>query len=123
MKNEIDMNIDMVLISLWNALEDEDRGNKIYVNDADFFNNTFENPYDAAWAVSLSGQWNWTDDYVYFDEDGYLTSFNHWDDVNSPINLDKLDISHLIQNLKRWSKNKKYVVNNIPSAIHDALKE
>ena len=42
MKNEIDVNMDMVLASLWNAyIEGEGYGNKIYVNDADFFANTF----------------------------------------------------------------------------------
>ena len=125
MKNEIDVNIDMVLISLWNAyLEGEDGryDNKIYVNDADFFANTFGNAYDAAWAVSLSGRWAWSNDFVYFDEDGYITSFSHWDDETSPIDLDKLDISQLINNLKKWHKNR-YVVDNIPKAIHDALKK
>ena len=119
MKNEIDM--DMVLISIYNAQIEEE--NKIYVNDKDFINNIFKNKYDAAMAVSLSGKWDWRDDYAYFDAEGLLSSFSHWDDETSPINLDKLDIDQLIQSLKRWSKNKnRYVVNNIPRAIHDALK-
>ena len=107
MKTEIDVNMDMVLVSLWNAyVEAEGRDNKIYVNDADFFNSTFDNSYDAAWAVSLSGRWSWTDEFVYFDDEGYITSFSHWDDERSPINLDKLDISQLINNLKKWHKKK-----------------
>ena len=109
--------MDMVLISIYNAQAE----NKIYVNDVDFFNNTFENPYDAAWSVSLSKRWRWSDDYVYFDEEGYITSFSHWDDENSPIDIDKLDICQLISSLKKWHK--KRVVNDIPRAIHDALQE
>ena len=120
MKNEIDVNIDMVLISIYNANAQDSE--KIYVNDADFFANTFDNSYDAAWAVSLSGKWQWADDYVCFDEEGYLTSFSHWDDENSPIDLDKLDINQLISSLKKMSQ-KRYVVDNIPRAIHDALQE
>ena len=100
MKNEIDMNMDMVLISIYNAQAE----NKISFNDKGFFENNFDNPYDAAWAVSLSGGWNWTDDFVCFDEDGYLTSFSHWDDANSPIDLDKIDVGLLIQSLKKWHK-------------------
>ena len=118
MKTEIDMNMDMVLISIYNAQNDTD--NKIYVNDADFFENSFDNSYDAAWAVSLSGRWSWTDEFVYFNDEGYITSFSHWDDERSPINLDKLDICQLINSLKRWHK-KRYVVNDIPRAIHEAL--
>ena len=120
MINEIDMDMDMVLISIYNAQAVK----KIYFNDADFINSTFENPYDAAWAVSLSGKWARSDDYVYFDNNGCITSFTHWDDENSPIDLNKLDIGNLINSLKRWHKNKnRYVVNNIPRAIHDALQE
>ena len=118
MKNSIDMNMDMVLISIYNAQADE----KIYVNDKDFFINTFESPYDAAQAVSLSGQWRWTDDYVFFNNEGYITSFNHWDDKNSPINIDKLDICQLINSLKNFRNKQGCVVNNISRAIHDALK-
>ena len=117
MKNEVDMNMDMVLISIYNATEEE---NKIYVNDADFFENTFENKYDAAWAVSMSGRWRWTDDYVCFDNDGYLSSFTHWDDEGSPIKLDKLDISQLINSLKKWSK-KEQEACCISRAVRDAL--
>ena len=100
---EVDINMDMVLISIYNAQE-ENKENKIYVNDADFFENTFETKYDAAWAVSLSGKWQWADDFVFFDNDGYLSSFTHWDDAGSPIDLDKLDICQLVNSLKKWSK-------------------
>ena len=114
----VDVDMDMIFISIYNSQEED---NKISYNDVDFFNNTFENSYDAAWAVSISGKWAWSDDFVFFDDEGYLTSFNHWDDENSPINLDKLGISQLINSLKKQHKNG--YVNNIPRAIHDALKE
>ena len=118
-KNYVDVDMDMVLISIYNAqIED----NKISYNDKDFFESTFENKYDAAWAVSISGKWTWSDDFVFFGEDGNITSFNHWNDERSPIDLDKLDISQLINNLKKQQK-KRYVVDNIPKAIHDALQE
>ena len=118
MINEVDMEMDMVLISIYNAQAE----NKIRFNNEDFFNSIFVCPYDAAWAVSLSGKWRRSDDYVYFDAEGCITSFSHWDDENSPIDLDKLDICQLIRNLKKWHKNRD-VVNNIPKAIHDALKK
>ena len=117
MKNYVELNMDTILVSLYNSGEEN---NKIYVNDKDFFANTFESEYDAAWAVSLSGKWAWSDDYVYFDNDGYITSFSHWDDETSPI--DKIDINDLIQNIKKQHKNG-YVVNNVPRAIHDALQK
>ena len=104
-KNEVELDMDTVLVSLWNAyIEAEGRDNKIYVNDVDFFNNTFDNPYDAVWAVSLGGRWTRSDDYVYFDEEGYISSFSHWDDETSPIDLDKIDIGNLINSLKRWHR-------------------
>ena len=101
----IELDMDTVLVSLWNAyLEGVGCDNKIFFNDADFFNKSFNNSYDAAWAVSLSGVWNWTDVFVCFDSEGYLTSFSRWDDENSPIDIDKLDISQLINSLKKWHK-------------------
>ena len=103
--DEIEVDLDTVLVSLWNAyIEAEGYGNKISFNDKGFFEKNFENSYDAAWAVSLSGGWRWTDTFVYFDEDGYLTSFSHWDDERSPIDIDKLDICQLINSLKKWHK-------------------
>ena len=104
-ENEVELDVDTVLVSLWNAyIEAEGYYNKIFFNDKGFFEKAFSNAYDAAWAVSLSGKWKWSDNYTYFDEEGYLASFNHWDDENSPIDLDKIDISHLINALKRWRK-------------------
>ena len=119
-KNYVKVDMDMIIISIYNSLMDED--GKICHNDEDFFEAEFNNKYDAAWAVSLSHAWAWSDDFVYLNGEGYLTSFNHWDDEKSPIDLDKLDISKLINSLKRQHKNR-YVVNNIPKAIHDALEE
>ena len=120
MKNEIDVNMDMMLISIYNAQAEE----KIFFNDRDFFDDEFADPFDAAHAVALSGRWDCADDFVYIDEERRIVSFNHWDDENSPVDLDKLDICQLINSLKKWHKNKKrYVVNNIPRAIHDALQE
>ena len=122
-KHYVDVDMDMVIISIYNSCIEETE-DKICYNDKEFFEENFENNYDAAWAVSLSGKWCWSDDFVFFDEDGYITSFNHWDDDNSPIDIDKLDISQLINSLKKWSKNKKrYVDNNISRAIHDALED
>ena len=120
----VEVNMDTVMVSLWNAhIVAEGYGNKISFNDKGFFDSAFENAYDAAWAVSLSGKWCWSDEFVFFGEDGYLTSFSHWDDENSPIDLDKINIGSLIQSLKKWHKNKKGCVDNIPRAIHDALQE
>ena len=124
-EDEIVIDADTVFVSIWNAyLEAEGRDNKIFYNNKEFFENSFDNSYDAVMAVSLSGRWNWADDYVCFDEDGYITSFCHWDDENSPIDIDKIDVTDLIKSLEKCNKNKKrYVVNNIPKAIHNALKE
>ena len=117
-ENEIEVDIDTVLVSTWNAyLEAEGEDNKISFNDKEFFENSFGNAYDAAHAVAI-GNWRWTDTFVFFDEDGYLVSFNHWDDENSPIDI---NIDSLIQSIKKQQK--RYVVNNIPRAIHDALQE
>ena len=116
----IKINVDMLIVNAWNAYVDIKKGEKIYFNDEEFFENSFTNKYDAALAVSLSGNWRWADRFVCFDEDGYLTSFSHWDDENSPIEIDKIDINSLINNLKNANN---IPVNNIPRAIHDALKE
>ena len=112
----------VIIIALWNKfLEEEGNGNKISLNGKDFFEKNFKNPYDAAWAVSLSGKWSWQDDFVYFDTDGYLTSFSRCDDETCPIDMDKIDIDYLIRALQDLQKNKRYVVNDIPRAIHEAL--
>ena len=111
---------DAIIVSLWDAyLEAEGDDNKISLNNKEFFENSFTNAYDAAWAVSLSGKWTWSDDYVYFDGEGLLTSFSHWDDETSPIDLDKLDICQLVNKLKKCHRR---YVDNIPMAIQDALK-
>lgn len=121
-KGEIDLDLDTVLITLWNAyIENEGYYNKIFFNDKGFFENSFQNSYDAAWAVTLSGKWKHSDDYAYINDEGYITSFCHWNDENSPINLDKLDICQLVSSLKKMAQ--KRCVNNIPRAIHDALQE
>ena len=106
--DEVEIDTDTVIMSLWNAYIDAggEGSDKIFLNNQDFLNNTFENAYDAAMAVSLSGHWSWSDNYVYFNGEGYLISFSHWDDENSPINLDKLNICPLINNLKKVSTNK-----------------
>ena len=94
---------DYILVAAWNKYISFNGGveNKISLNDKGFFDNNFNNPYDAAWAASI-GDWRWSDRFVYFDEGGYLTSFTHWDDKNSPIDMDKIkiDISNLINALK-----------------------
>ena len=94
---------DAMIVSLWNAYVEAVGEEKIYLydNDKEFFAKYFDNSYDAAYAVSISGKWSWSDDYVYFDEDGYLVSFKHWNDAESPIDLDKIDISSLIDSLKK----------------------
>lgn len=114
---------DMLIISLWNKYAEYEGRERIYLNNVGFFKKSFKNPYDAAWAVS-TGDWRWTDDFVCFNRDGHLSSFNHWDDENSPIDIDRIDVSHLIDGLERCqTKNKKGYVNDIPRAIHEALKE
>ena len=119
----IQIDMDTLLVSIWNVYIEMEAGgdNKIFLNDKDFFEKKFDNAYDAAWAVSLSGVWKWTDRFVYFNEGGYVTSFSHWDDENSPIDLDKINISPLIDGLiNSLQKNKK---GGISPAIHDALQE
>ena len=117
------ISFDALIVAMWDEYSDNKGGeNKIFLNNKEFFENSFDNSYDTARAVSLSGKWSWSDDFVYFDEEGYLTSFNHWDDKNSPINIDKLDICQLINSLKNFRNKQGCVVNNISRAIHDALK-
>ena len=115
-----EISFDALIVAAWNTLAGD---KKVFLNNKDFFENSFENAYDATLAVSLSDKWTWSDDFVCFDEEGYISSFTHWDDEKSPINIDKIDISHLIDGLKRWhNKQDKYAVNSIPIAIHEALK-
>ena len=109
--------VDNILIPMWNGYIDEiGYGEKIFHNGAEFFRK-FETPYDAAWAVSI-GDWRRTDEYVCFNGEGLLISFQHWNDENSP-----LDMSRLSNWLQTKIGKKRYVVNSIPRAIHDALQE
>lgn len=114
---------DIILVAAWNKYIEEggDNNNKILFNDAEFFEENFKNAYDAACIASLSEAWLWYDRFVFFNGEGFLTSFSHWNDENSPIDIDKIDISILINNLKKRCVNNT-PVNNIPRAIHDALK-
>ena len=120
----IQISFDALIMGMWNVyVEYEGGDNKIFLNNKEFFENSFDNAYDAAWAATISGRWDWKDAFVCFGDDGYLTSFSHWDDKNSPINLDKIDLSSFIYELQDMQTNKKGYVNSIPRAIHDALKE
>ena len=115
----------IILVSLWNKLideegEDKGYGGKVFSNNKEFFKNSFDNAYDAAWAVSV-GDYKWTDTFVFFNREGNLSSFSHWNDENSPIDIDRIDVSHLIDGLKKMRQTNK--VDNIPRAIHDALEE
>ena len=88
---DIDVVLDTILIPLWNEyIEKTGYGEKIFPNEAEFFNDgKFVTQYDAAWAVSI-GDWRRTDEYVCFNEEGYLASFSHWDDKNSPMDITRL---------------------------------
>ena len=126
---QIRLDSHILIVSLWNKYIEDTKGygSKVFPNDKNFFEENFENKYDAAMAVSLSGNWKWTDSFAYFDNDGYITSFSRLDDENCPIDIDKIDIDYLIRALQDLQKNleknkkKRYVVDNIPKAIHDAL--
>ena len=103
--DHIQIDLDMIIVAAWNKYIIFNGGdNKISINDNGFFEKSFKNAYDAAWAVFSSGKWKWSDSFVYFDSEGILTSFSHWDDGNSPIDIDKIDINHLINSLKRCHK-------------------
>ena len=118
----VEVNFDALIAALWNKYIEYKGGyNKIFLNNREFFKNSFENKYDAAWAVS-SGDWRGTDSFVFFDSKGNLTSFSHWNDENSPIDINRIDISSLIYELQDVQKDKKGQ-ENISRAIHDALKE
>ena len=111
---------DALIVVMWNAFVEYRGGyDKVFVNDKDFFEKSFDTAFAAVHAVSLSGNYTWSDDYVYFDSNGYIASFNHWDDANSPIDPGRIDINDLARDIKKLKNG--YVVNNIPKAIHDAL--
>ena len=124
--NCVEVSLDALIISMWNKYIDMEGkgGNKIYINNEEFFENSFNNSYDAAYAVS-SGDYKWTDEYVYFNSEGYLTSFSHCEDDTCPIDLDRIEIEYLIQSLKRLQalQDKKWDDNISFRAIHDALKD
>ena len=121
---QIRVDREIIIISLWNKFIEEEgnKSGKIFKNNEEFFKNSFKNSYDAAMAVSLSGAWRWTDDFVYFNDEGYLTSFSRCDDKTCPIVLDKIDIDYLIRALQDLQTNDKKRQDNISRAIHDALK-
>ena len=121
-EHKIQFDLDLLIIAAWNKYAGYAGRDRIYLNNVEVFKKSFKNPYDAAWAVS-SGDWRWTDDYVFFNKEGYITSFSHCDDERSPIDLDRIDIAGLVRALQDLQNDKRYVVNNIPKAIHDALKE
>ena len=116
MENNIENNIEITYVAYdgrvkigmhaliayaWNKYVEEKRdGNKVFLNNKEFFENSFNNSFDAAWAAALSGKWSWKDDFVCFNDEGYLTSFTHCDDETCPIDIDKIDIDHLIRGLQ-----------------------
>ena len=94
-ENQVEIDLDTLIVAMWNMYLHHNGGdNFISLN------------YDAAIPVALGGRWDWRDKFVFFDEEGYLTSFSHWDDENSPIDLDKIDISPLVDGLKKFHKKK-----------------
>ena len=125
---QIEIDTDALIVSAWNAyveadftLGEEEGNNKIFLNNKEYFENSFKTPYDAAIAVA-SGNWSWTDDFVYFDDKGYLVSFSHWDEETCPIDIEKINIDYLFDGLEKLKKKqKKEQDNNISRVIHDAL--
>ena len=120
----IRIDVDTLIVSLWNNfLHSKGERNRIAFNKKKLIENCFENKFDAAMAASL-GNWRWDDRFVYFNSDRYLSSFSHWYDETCPIDIDRIDINYLIRALQDLqTEDKKGYVNNIPKAIHDALKE
>lgn len=121
--DRVQIDLDAFMVTLWNKyIEYKGRGeNKIFLNDKGFFEGVFKNSYDAACAVAI-GDWRYTDEYVFFNSDGYITSFCHWDDDNSPIDINKIDVHNLFRGLQDLQnlQNKNSVISR---AIHDALQE
>ena len=94
--DSVEVNFDALIVAMWNKyIEYEGGDNKISLN------------YAAAIPVALGGRWDWRDKFVFFDEKGYLTSFSHWNDERSPIDLEKIDTSHLFQALQDIQTRKK----------------
>lgn len=79
---------DYAIVSLWNHYVDEnDLGERVYLNLPDEINKAFSTPYDVALAIG-HGDWNPTDRHFFLNQFGDLISFNHWDDEQSPIDID-----------------------------------
>ena len=79
-----------VIISLWNRYcEENDLGERVYLNLPSEINKSFSTPYDVALAMS-HGDWYPTDRHFFFDRFGNLISFDRWDDEQSPIDIDLL---------------------------------
>lgn len=78
------------IINLWNNYVGEKSFPHItvYPNNCAFFN-TFFTPCDAVLSV-LYGHYNENDAYVIIDESENVQSFNDWDDIYSPVDVDVL---------------------------------
>lgn len=80
------------LVALWNEFSESSSYEPIFVGGleelgAELFHNR---PVEFARAVYFGDVGNWADDYAYFDAYGNIVSFNYWDDVQSPIDLEEL---------------------------------
>lgn len=81
---------DYAIVSLWNRYcEENDLEGEIRLNLRRAINECFSTPYDVAMTIGY-GDWNPTDMYFFFNQFGALISFNHWDDEQSPIDIDLL---------------------------------
>jgi len=80
-----DMN-DEESIEIWNEYcnDSNDRNGRIYPNYEDFFELFFSDTYEAVRAISY-GDYNFSDNYVYFDGLGNLQTFNYYGDKNCPV--------------------------------------
>ena len=94
-RNEIVENIKKMgnarIINMWNEYVGEKNWplhNTIYTNNCAVFNSFFT-PYDAVMSV-LYGHYNENDDYVIIDESENVQSFDNWDDIHSPVDIDAL---------------------------------
>ena len=80
------------VINLWNNYVGEKcyphENSTIYTNNCAIFNSFFT-PYDAVMSV-LYGHYNENDTYVIIDESENVQSFNDWDDIYSPVDIDAL---------------------------------
>ena len=90
------------IINMWNEYVGEKSCpyHTVHTNNCAFFN-AFFMPFDAVLAV-MHGHYNENDDYVIIDESENVQSFNDWDDIYSPVDIDAL-ANWLIE--KEWLKN------------------